>query len=127
MGKKDTKTKKDKKIKVKKTKAIKDKDAPKRAISAFFFFQKERRATLKAEQPELANKQLVSTMSTEWNGMKAEARKPYDELAALDKKRYAAAKEKYEETKKGEKSAKKTSVKKDKKEESEEDDEEASD
>lgn len=127
MGKKEAKTKKDKKTKTKKTKATKDKDAPKRAISAFFYFQKERRTTLKKEKPDLANKELISKMSTEWNAMKTEARKPYDELAEQDKKRYQTEKEKYEDKKKGIKSAKKSSVKKEKKEESEDEDEEGSD
>jgi len=41
-------------------KAKKDKDAPKRAISAFFFYQKSRRETLKTEQPGLSHTQIVS-------------------------------------------------------------------
>ena len=47
---------KDKKEKRQK-KAKKDKDAPKRAISAFFFYNQERRETLKKEKPELDNKE----------------------------------------------------------------------
>ena len=34
-------------------KAKKDKDAPKRAITAFFFYNQERREKLKKEQPNL--------------------------------------------------------------------------
>ena len=52
------KTKKEKKVKAKK-----DKDAPKRAISAFFFYNKERRPLLAKEQPSLNNKEIISTMS----------------------------------------------------------------
>ena len=85
------KTKKDKK-----TKAKKDKDAPKRAISAFFFYNKERRETLKKEQPNLDNKQIISTMSKEWNELSEEKKKPYIEKAEADKKRYEEEKKKYD-------------------------------
>ena len=44
MAKKEKKEKRAKKAK-------KDKDAPKRAISAFFFYNQERREKLKKEQP----------------------------------------------------------------------------
>ena len=49
--------------KKKEKKEKKDKNAPKRAISAFFFYQKERREPLKKEKPNLSNKELISTMS----------------------------------------------------------------
>lgn len=41
-------------------KKTKDKDAPKRAMSAFFCYQKSRREPLQKESPKLDNKQLVS-------------------------------------------------------------------
>jgi hypothetical protein len=87
--------------KEKKTKAKKDKNAPKRAISAFFFYQKERRESLKKEQPQLDNKQLISKMSEEWNGMNDAARVPYSKLAEADKHRYEREKKEYEKTGKG--------------------------
>ena len=101
------KTKKDKK-----TKAKKDKDAPKRAISAFFFYNKERRETLKKEQPDLDNKQIIATMSKEWNALGEEKKKPYVEKAEADKKRYEEEKKKYEAKKNGEKASAKKSAKK---------------
>ena len=75
-----TKGKKEKKDK-------KDKDAPKRAISAFFYYQKERRDSLKKEQPNLDNKALISKMSEEWNKMKDSEKTKYNNLAAKDKKK----------------------------------------
>ena len=51
---KTTKDKKERKAK----KAKKDKDAPKRAISAFFFYNQERREKLKKEKPNLDNKEI---------------------------------------------------------------------
>ena len=47
-------------ITVDKGKKEKDKDAPKKPISAFFCYQKTRREALKKEQPALDNKQVVS-------------------------------------------------------------------
>ncbi len=95
--------------KKKEKKEKKDKNAPKRAISAFFFYQKERREPLKKEKPNLSNKELISTMSAEWNKMKDTDKKKYVELAEQDKKRYEKEKASYDEK---QKSAKK-SVKKD--------------
>ncbi len=86
----------------------KDKNAPKRAISAFFFYQKERREPLKKEKPNLSNKELISTMSNEWNNMSEADKKKYVELAEEDKKRYEKEKAAYDAKQKGgKKSAKK--------------------
>ena len=81
MAKKEKKERKQKKAK-------KDKDAPKRAISAFFFYNQERREKLKKEQPNLDNKEIIKTMSAEWNALSDEKKKPYVEKAEADKKRY---------------------------------------
>ena len=94
--------------KKKEKKEKKDKNAPKRAISAFFFYQKERREPLKKEKPNLSNKELISTMSAEWNKMKDTDKKKYVELAEQDKKRYEKEKAAYDAKQKGgKKSAKK--------------------
>ena len=102
---KGSKEKKEKKQK----RAKKDKDAPKRALSAFFFYNQERRVTLKKEKPDLSNKDIIRTMSAEWNALTDEKKKPYIEKAEADKKRYEAEKKAYDEKKKAEpkKSAKK--------------------
>ena len=57
---KPAKEKKEKRAK----KAKKDKDAPKRAISAFFFYNQERREKLKKEQPKLDNKEIIKNISS---------------------------------------------------------------
>lgn len=72
------KTKKEKKVKAKK-----DKDAPKRAISAFFFYNKERRPLLAKEQPSLNNKEIISTMSKEWNALSEEKKTPYNKIKRI--------------------------------------------
>ena len=104
------------KMRNKRTKGNKDNDAPKRAISAFFFYNKERRETLKKEQPNLDNKQIISTMSKEWNELSEEKKKPYIEKAEADKKRYEEEKKKYDAMKSSEKKSAKKSAKKEKKE-----------
>ena len=93
MAKKEKKEKRTKKAK-------KDKDAPKRAISAFFFYNQERREKLKKEQPNLDNKEIIKTMSAEWNALSDEKKKPYVQKAEADKKRYEAEKKAYDAKKK---------------------------
>ena len=85
----------------KNSRAKKDKNAPKKAMSAFFCFQKERRETLKKEQPELENKDLILQMSKEWNSMTDEKKKKYNDMAAKEKERYKKEMKEYEK-KKGE-------------------------
>ena len=55
---KAAKEKKERKTK----KAKKDKDAPKRAISAFFFYNQERRVTLKKERMEQIKRRKKETI-----------------------------------------------------------------
>ena len=108
-------------------KAKKDKDAPKKAISAFFFYNKERRPILKKEQPSLDNKQIIKTMSEEWNKLSDEKKKPYIAKAEADKKRYAKEKEEYDKTHKVEKKSTKKTEQKGKKGKKESEEEEEGD
>ena len=78
----------------------KDKDAPKRPISAYFFYNQERRETLKKEKPNLDNKDLIRAMSEEWNKLTDEEKKPYVKKAEADKKRYIEEMKVYESQKK---------------------------
>ena len=75
----------------------KDKDAPKRPISAYFLYNQERREKLKKEQPDLDNKDLIRAMSEEWNKLTDEEKKPYVKKAEADKKRYLEEMKAYEE------------------------------
>ena len=67
--------------------------------NAFFFYNKERRPLLAKEQPSLNNKEIISTMSKEWNALSEEKKKPYNKMAEDDKKRYEDEKAKYEKKK----------------------------
>ena len=93
----------------KKTK--KDKDAPKKAISAYFFYIKERRDSITKEQPNLTNKDIIKKMSEEWNSLSDEKKKPYVQKAEADKKRYENEKAIYDKKKEDEKPSKKTKTK----------------
>ena len=77
----------------------KDKNAPKRPISAYFFYNQERRETLKKERPTLDNKELIRIMSEEWNKLTDEEKKPYMKKAEDDKKRYTEQMKEYEKQK----------------------------
>ncbi len=78
----------------------KDKDAPKRPLSAYFFFIQERRESLKKEKPNLDNKELIKAMGEEWNKLSDEEKKPYSKKAEADKKRYQDEIKAYENKKK---------------------------
>lgn len=73
----------------------KDKNAPKRALSAFMFFSNDIRETVKREMPELQFLEISSEIGRRWKQISDEDRKPYDELAAADKRRYQEEKEDY--------------------------------
>lgn len=90
---------KNKNVQVAKKKAKKDKDAPKRPLSAYFFYIQERRETLKKEKPSLENKELIKTMGEEWNKLSDEDKKPYVKKAEADKKRYQEEMKAYEKNK----------------------------
>lgn len=86
--------KKDKKEKRKRAK--KDKNAPKKAISAYFFYIQERREQLKKENPKLDNKEIIVKMGAEWRELSDEQKKPYIDKAEADKKRYEEEKKEYD-------------------------------
>lgn len=50
----------------KKTRKKKDANAPKKPMSAFFWYQGSRRQPLKTEQPNLGHKEVIVVMSAEW-------------------------------------------------------------
>ena len=95
MAKKEKVAKKEKKTERVKHHHKKDKDAPKRAISAFFFYNQERRPTLKKEKPNLSNTEIISEMSKEWKALSEKDKKPYITKAENDKKRYVKEMEAY--------------------------------
>lgn len=79
---KDAKGKKGKKAK-------KDPNAPKRALSAFFWFCNDERNKVKETLPPGASVGEVSKgCAARWNGLSSSAKAKYEALAAKDKARY---------------------------------------
>ena len=74
-----------------------DSQLPKRGVSAFFLYTKERRVSLKKEKPELQNNEIIKIISEEWKALSEEKKKSYTEKAEADKKRYEAEKKAYDE------------------------------
>ncbi|GET90347.1 high mobility group protein homolog tdp-1, putative [Leishmania tarentolae] len=72
--------------KAKKANKEKDPKAPKRALTAYFFFASDYRA----KHTSIPAKQQMSEAGAAWGKMSAEEKKPYEDLAAKDKKRYEA-------------------------------------
>ncbi|KPA80415.1 putative high mobility group protein-like tdp-1 [Leptomonas pyrrhocoris] len=70
----------------KKAKKEKDPNAPKRAMSAYFFFAGDYRA----KHTGIPAKQQMTEAGVAWGKMSEEEKKPYEELAAKDRKRYEA-------------------------------------
>lgn len=82
--------------KAKKTKkAPKDKNAPKKNVSTWVHFCNEHRAEVKAENPELQPKEIMSVLSKMWKEINEEDKKEYEEKAKEDKERYLKEKETY--------------------------------
>lgn len=72
----------------KKARKTKDKDAPKRGMSAYMFFSQEIREKVKEEKPDLAFAEMGREVGQRWKDLSAEDKKPYEERAAQDKTRY---------------------------------------
>jgi len=88
-------------LKVKKVKK-KDKNAPKKAKTAFIFFSSDFRPILKEQNPEYTFSQLAKELGNRWKKMKPQEKKKYEDNAVKDKKRYEKEKKDYDAKKKQE-------------------------
>uniref|UniRef100_A0AC34GXJ6 HMG box domain-containing protein n=1 Tax=Panagrolaimus sp. ES5 TaxID=591445 RepID=A0AC34GXJ6_9BILA len=73
----------------KKKRAKKDPLAPKRALSAFFFFSNERRPEVQAGHPEWKVGQVAQELGRMWKALTEEEKGVYEKKANMDKQRYA--------------------------------------
>jgi hypothetical protein len=102
----------------KKTKAKKDKNAPKKNSSAYIFFCNDKRPEVKEKHPELKNNEILKELGLLWKKFKDEKPnevKKYEKKAADDKERYQDEMKNYvpcevEEEPKEKKSRKKKAV-----------------
>jgi len=79
-----------------KTKAKKDPNAPKKPLSGYMYFSLDWRERVKTESPDATFGETGKILGAKWKELSESDRKPYEAQAATDKKRYAAAKEEYE-------------------------------
>jgi structure-specific recognition protein 1 len=72
----------------KKAKKVKDKNAPKRNLSGFFFFSGTQRKIIKEEHPEFAITDIARELGVRWKALTEEEKIPFQKQADEDKIRY---------------------------------------
>ena len=76
--------------KEKKKRQKKDKNAPKRATTAFMAYSNSIRSQVQKENPGMKITDISKEIGIRWKALSAEDRAPFDEMANSDKVRYAA-------------------------------------
>ncbi|KAH8101320.1 high mobility group box domain-containing protein [Cristinia sonorae] len=77
-------------------KGKKDKNAPKRALSAYMFFSQDWRERIKAENPDAGFGEIGKLLGAKWKELDESEKKPYIEQAARDKARAEEEKSAYD-------------------------------
>ncbi|GES58528.1 non-histone chromosomal protein 6 [Aspergillus terreus] len=77
------------------TRRKKDPNAPKRGLSAYMFFANENRDKVREENPGITFGQVGKMLGEKWKALSEDDRRPYEEKAAADKKRYEDEKASY--------------------------------
>ncbi|XP_017062302.1 high mobility group protein DSP1 isoform X2 [Drosophila ficusphila] len=72
----------------KKRKQIKDPNAPKRSLSAFFWFCNDERNKVKALNPEFGVGDIAKELGRKWSDVDPEVKQKYESMAERDKARY---------------------------------------
>jgi hypothetical protein len=73
----------------------KDPNAPKRGLSAYMFFANEQRDKVREDNPGISFGQVGKMLGEKWKALSDSERRPYEEKAAADKKRYEDEKATY--------------------------------
>ena len=73
----------------------KDPNAPKRPLTAYFFFINENRAKVKEANPDLKLTQISTELGKRWQGMALKEKAKFEKMAEKDKVRYAKEMEGY--------------------------------
>merc|ERR1711862_885405 len=81
-------------------KKVKDPNAPKRSLSAFFFFGNDQRAKIKEENPDFGVTDIAKELGKRWADIDPNLKTKCEKLAEDDKARYAKEKAEYDEKKK---------------------------
>jgi high mobility group protein B1 len=72
----------------KRRKAKKDPNAPKRSLSAFFWFCNDERARVKASNPEYGIGDVAKVLGKMWSEASQDTKRKYEAMAERDKARY---------------------------------------
>lgn len=72
----------------KKRKQVKDPNAPKRSLSAFFWFSNDERGKVKAQNPEFGVGDISKELGRRWADADPEVKGKFEALAVKDKQRY---------------------------------------
>merc|ERR1712183_991130 len=110
----------------KKRKRVKDPNAPKRALSAFFWFCNDERPKVKEAMPDSTVGEVAKELGRRWNDCSDDLKSKYEALAAKDKARYEKESNAYK-SKKGKSSPQKGAAKKEESEEEDDEDEDDDD
>jgi hypothetical protein len=81
--------------KSKKSKKVKDPNAPKRAKSNYILFCEDRRPKLKSKNPTFSAKELIIECGKAWKSSSEKEKEKFRGLAQKDKERYQSEMEKY--------------------------------
>ncbi|CCG82288.1 putative Nucleosome binding protein [Taphrina deformans PYCC 5710] len=76
--------------------AKKDPDAPKRALSSYMLFAQDQRSVVQQEHPNIAFGEVGKVLGQKWKALTDSEKKPYEDRAAEEKKKYEKAKAQYE-------------------------------
>ena len=76
---------------------VKDPKAPKRPVSAFLCFSKERRAQVKRDGPHMTTTQISAVLARMWKEASEQERQKYVDLDTKDRERYRRELEEYNE------------------------------
>ena len=87
-----------KRTRTRRTRKVKDPNAPKRALSAYMYFANENRDIVRSENPEISFGQMGKLLGERWKSLNEEDKLPYENKAKIDKERYYNEKEMYNNT-----------------------------
>jgi len=79
-------------------KAPKDANAPKKPLSSYFMFTRDRRAALKSSQPDAKITELTKVIAAEWKELEAATKEKYTAEAAQAKAQYLVKWAEYQKT-----------------------------
>lgn len=84
------------KKRAKKAKKVKDPNAPKKPLTAYFVFQSAKRAELKAVNPDMKMGEMSKLIGAAWKALSEDGQRPFIEKAAELKIQYAIDKAAYD-------------------------------